>query len=246
MFSSSLKTLGETLQFPPTLFPEDWQWLNYVDAIQSMPFWNFLTNSLIVTLTTIILQFITTITAAYAFARYRFVGEKVMFGLVMVSMMVPGQLTFLTIFVMFAEWEIINTLPTLILPFAISAFGIFMLRQTFRSIPNEIIEAAKLDNATEFTVIRKVMLPMAIPTLVTLGLLTFIGTWNEYFWPLVLTTNNDARTLPVGIVAMINAEDGTNYHTMMASNVLLVIPILIIYLFAQRHIIKAFTYSGGR
>src|SRR5690606_18929553 len=119
---------------------------------------------------------------------YNFAGKRIAFLVVMVTMMVPAQLTFLPIFVMFSRWEIINTLPSLILPFATSAFGIFMLRQNFKSIPNELIEAAKLDQASELTIVRKIMLPMARPTIVTLALLTFIGTWNEYFWPLVLTT----------------------------------------------------------
>lgn len=246
LLSSSLKTLGETLQFPPTLFPSEIQWSNYSDAIGSMKFFHYLKNSVIVTVSTMVLQLLNVVLAAYAFARYNFAGKRIAFLVVMVTMMVPAQLTFLPIFVMFSRWEIINTLPSLILPFATSAFGIFMLRQNFKSIPNELIEAAKLDQASELTIVRKIMLPMARPTIVTLALLTFIGTWNEYFWPLVLTTTDNARTLPVGIAAMINQEAGTNFHILMAGNMILVIPIMIVYLLAHRHIVKAFTYIGGK
>ncbi|UUX33186.1 carbohydrate ABC transporter permease [Fundicoccus culcitae] len=121
-----------------------------------------------------------------------------------------------------------------------------MLRQTFMRIPNELIEAAKLDRASELTIVRKIMMPIARPTIVTLSLLTFIGSWNEYFWPLTMTTNDTVRTLPVGVASLINAETGTNYHILMAGNVLLILPIVIIYLFAHRQIIQAFTYTGEK
>ena len=246
MLTSSLKTLGEVLQFPPSLFPKEFQWGNFSQAVGSMNFLHYLKNSVIITGTTLVLQMLTVVLAAYGFARYSFKGKSILFGLVMLTMMVPGQLIFLPIFVLFSDWGLINSYTSLILPFITSAFGIFMLRQTFKSIPKELIEAARLDNASELTIVRKIMLPIARPTLATLALLTFIGTWNEYFWPLTLTTNDSVRTLPVGVASMINQEAGTNYHILMAGNVLLVIPILIIYFLAQRHIIKAFTYIGDK
>jgi sn-glycerol 3-phosphate transport system permease protein len=140
----------------------------------------------------------------------------------------------------------INTYWSLILPFASSAFGIFMLRQTFKQVPQELIEAARLDKSSELKIILKIMLPIARPTVVPLALLTFIGTWNDYFWPLVMTTNDTVRTLPVGIVSLRLVESGINYHTVMAGNVILIIPILIVYVIAQQHIIKAFTYMGEK
>ncbi|MFQ9697434.1 MAG: carbohydrate ABC transporter permease, partial [Zhenhengia sp.] len=146
----------------------------------------------------------------------------------------------------FSNMGLINKLPSLILPFASSAFGIFMLRQTFKQVPKELIEAAKLDKAGEFKIITKIMLPLARPTLTTLALLTFISTWNDYFWPLTLTTNDSVRTLPVGIASLRQIESGVNYHILMAGNVMLVIPILIAFLFAQKQIIKAFTYLGDK
>lgn len=246
MVSSSLKTLGETMQFPPSLFPASPQWQNYADAMKSGPFGTYLVNSIIVTAAVLALQTLTVIPAAYAFSQYKFKGKKVLFGLTLITMMVPVQLVFLPIFIMFSQWHMINTYASLVLPFATSAFNIFMLRQTFNRMPPELIEAAKLDHASEFTIIRKLFLPMAKPTLVTLALLTFISTWNDYFWPLVLTTKDIARTLPVGVAALRASESGVNFHLLMAANVVLTAPIMVVYLFANKHIVKAFSYLGDK
>lgn len=246
MFITSVKTLGETVTFPPSMWPEVFQWQNYVKAFNAIPFLHYLKNSMIVSVSVLILQMLTIVPAAYAFARYKFKGDKIIFGLIMVTMMIPGQLVFLPLFVMFSNMGLINKMSSLILPFASSAFGIFMLRQTFKQVPKELIEAAKLDKANEFKVITKIMLPLARPTLTTLALLTFISTWNDYFWPLVLTTNDSVRTLPVGIASLRQIESGINYHVLMAGNVMLIIPILIAFFLAQKQIIKAFTYMGDK
>lgn len=246
MVSSSLKTLGETMQFPPTLLPSEPQWSNYDGAISSIPFGKYLLNSVIVTLAVLALQTVTVVPAAYAFSQYRFRGRGLLFGVTLVTMMVPAQLVFLPLFVLFAKMQIINTYWSLILPFATSAFNIFMLRQTFNQMPVELIEAARLDGASEFKIIVRLFLPMAKATLVTCALLTFISTWNDYFWPLVLTTNDAVRTLPVGVASMRASESGINYHLLMAANVLLCLPIMVVYLFANKHIIKAFSYIGDK
>ena len=246
MVSSSLKTLGETMQFPPTLLPGEPQWSNYDGAISSIPFGKYLLNSVIVTLAVLALQTVTVVPAAYAFSQYRFRGRGFLFGVTLVTMMVPAQLVFLPLFVLIAKMQMINTYWSLILPFATSAFNIFMLRQTFNQMPAELIEAARLDGASEFKIIVRLFLPMAKATLVTCALLTFISTWNDYFWPLVLTTNDAVRTLPVGVASMRASESGINYHLLMAANVLLCLPIMVVYLFANKHIIKAFSYIGDK
>lgn len=245
MAASSLKTLGETMQFPPSLLPADPQWQNYQSAWTSIPFGKYLVNSCIVTASVLVLQALTVVPAAYAFSQYDFKGKNLLFGGTLITMMVPAQLVFLPLFVLFAKWHLINTYASLILPFATSAFNIFMLRQTFNQMPRELVEAARLDGASEFKIVVRLFLPMAKATLVTCALLTFISTWNDYFWPLVLTTNDAVRTLPVGVASMRASESGINFHVLMAANVLLSLPILVIYLFANKHIIKAFSYIGG-
>lgn len=246
MAASSLKTLGETMQFPPSLLPADPQWQNYQSAWTSIPFGKYLVNSCIVTASVLVLQALTVVPAAYAFSQYDFKGKNLLFGSTLITMMVPAQLVFLPLFVLFAKWHLINTYASLILPFATSAFNIFMLRQTFNQMPRELVEAARLDGASEFKIVVRLFLPMAKATLVTCALLTFISTWNDYFWPLVLTTNDAVRTLPVGVASMRASESGINFHVLMAANVLLSLPILVIYLFANKHIIKAFSYIGDK
>ncbi|MFQ7303253.1 MAG: carbohydrate ABC transporter permease, partial [Beduini sp.] len=137
MFTTSVKTLGETVRIPPTMWPEIFQWENFKRAFEAIPFMQYLGNSVIVTLSVLILQMCTIVPAAYAFARYKFKGDKILFGLIMITMMIPAQLVFLPLFVMFSKLGWINTYQSLILPFASSAFGIFMLRQTFKQVPKE-------------------------------------------------------------------------------------------------------------
>ncbi|RHW35106.1 carbohydrate ABC transporter permease [Oceanobacillus profundus] len=244
MISTSLKTLGETMVFPPKWIPDELIWENFISAWNSGPFLQYFMNSVLVSVGILIFQFITVIPAAYAFARYEFRFKNVLFSLVMVTMMIPAQLIFLPVFLNLSDWGLLDTLWGLILPFATSAFGIFMLRQTFKQVPEELLEAARLDNSTDFKIMMKIMVPMAKPTLITLGLFNFITHWNDYFWPLVMTTTESARTLPVGIAQLRQVDGGVAWNILMAGNVILVIPILIIFFFAQRHIIRAFTYTG--
>lgn len=244
MVLTSVKTLGQTLQYPPSFWVSDPQWINFVKAIRAIPFGTFFKNSVIVTGGILILQMITVIPAAYAFARYRFVGRSLSFGLILATMMIPAQLIFLPIFLMLSKWNMINTYWSMILPSATSAFGIFMLRQTFMQIPEELIEAARLDNTSEWKIITHIMIPIARPTVVTLAMLTFVSSWNDYFWPMVLTTSDAVRTLPVGITMLKTVEDGISQHIVMAGNIILMMPILIVYLIAQKQIVKGFTYMG--
>lgn len=246
MVITSIKSLSETLTFPPSFWAEKIQFENFTKALSTGPFLQYAKNSFIVTFATLILQFITVIPAAYAFARYKFKGSKLMFGLIMATMMIPAQLIFLPVFIMFSKWKMVNSYFSLVIPFASSAFGIFMLRQSFMQVPQELLEAARLDNSGEFKIMYKIMLPMARPTLITLGLLTFISTWNDYFWPLVLTTKDVMRTLPVGVAGIAQVDGGISYNILMAGSMILIIPVLIIYFFAQKHIIKAFTYIGDK
>ena len=244
MFITSLKTLGQTLAMPPTFFVAEPQWQNYPEVFTKVDVWGQLKNSLIVTAGTLACQCVTVIPAAYAFARYDFKGSKVLFGITLATMMIPAQLIFLPVYLMFSKWGMINTYWSLILPSASSAFAIFMLRQTFKQVSEELLEAARLDKAGELKIIMKIMLPLARPTVVTLAMLTFISVWNDYFWPLVMTTKETVRTLPVGIASLQMTESGINYNIMMAGNVILVIPVLIVFAIAQKQIIKAFTYTG--
>ena len=175
MFITSVKTLGQTLITPPTFWTWDPQWENFSVVFQKVNVWGMLKNSLIVTAGTLVCQCITVIPAAYAFARYKFKGSNILFGITLATMMIPAQLIFLPVYLMFSKWGMINTYWSLILPSASSAFAIFMLRQTFKQVSEELLEAARLDKAGELKIITRIMLPMARPTVVTLAMLTLSG-----------------------------------------------------------------------
>ena len=244
MAITSIKTLGETLAFPPKFWVTNPQWENFQTALESIKFWDALKNSIIVTIGILVFQVVTIVPAAYAFARYEFVGKKLSFGIVLATMMIPAQLVFLPIFLLLSKFELVNTYWSLILPQATSAFGIFMLRQNFMQVPEELIEAARLDRASEFKIIYRIMLPIARPTVVTLAMLTFIGSWNDYFWPMVLTTTDAVRTLPVAVTSLSMVDGGVAHNIVMAGNMFLIVPISVVYMCAQKHIIKGFTYMG--
>lgn len=244
MISTSLQTLRETMSFPPTWIPASPQWGNFVEALKAGPFHIYFRNSVIVTGSIIILQFLVMIPAAYAFAKYRFPGQSLLFSLILLAFMIPGQVTFIPVYLMMAEWSLVKTLLPQIIPFVSNAFGIFLLRQYFKQIPEEIIEAARLDNAGELKIITKIMIPMSKPALATIGLFSFVSHWNDYFWPLVMTDSAAVRPLTLGIAMLRETEGISNWHIIMAGNVVLVVPILIVYLFCSRQIVKAFVYSG--
>ncbi|GIO34811.1 sugar ABC transporter permease [Paenibacillus albilobatus] len=244
MLSTSLKTLPETMIFPPEWIPRHPVWKNYADAWHTGPFLHYITNSVIISVSILILQMLTIIPASYAFARYKFAGSGFLFSVVMVTLMIPSQLIFLPVYLELSTFKLLNTHLGLILPFASSAFGIFLLRQAFRQISDELIEAARLDQAKEWKIIVRIMVPMVKPVLVTFALFSFIAHWNDYFWPLVMTTNETARTLPIGIAKIREVEGVGTWNILMAGNLILVAPILVVFFLSQRQIIKAFVYNG--
>lgn len=244
MVGTSFKTLKETVVFPPAWLPEAWQWNNFTQAWQSGPFLTYFINSIIVSVSILVLQLCIGIPAAYAFARYRFRGKNVLFALCLAALMIPPQITFLPVYLEMSQWGLLNTYGALILPYAASAFGIFMLRQAFMQVPEEVIEAARLDDASEWAIMWRIMVPAVRPVLVTFGLFSFIYHWNDYFWPLVMTNDASIRTLPIGVAMLRQSEGGAAWNIVMAGNLMLVLPVLAIFMLAQRQIIRAFVYQG--
>lgn len=244
MIMTAFKTYDESIMFPPTIFPEKWIIDNFIQAWNAGPFMMYTKNSILVTGAIIILQFIIMVPAAYAFAKYEFKGKNIMFAIVLIAFMTPSQITFIPIYLMMAKWGLLQSLWPQIIPFAANAFGIFLLRQYFKQVPEEIIEAARLDNASDLQIMFKIMVPMAKPAMVTIALFSFIGHWNSYFWPLVMTDTIDVRPLTIGVSMLKATEGSVNWPVIMAGNVILVIPIVIIYLLASKQIVKAFIYSG--
>ena len=244
MVFTSFKPYKETTIYPPTLLPTHWTTEGYVKALEMVDVATFLKNSLIVSLTVLVLQYLVIVPAAYAFARCKFRFKGFFFGIVLLGFMIPQQVTFIPIYLMFSKAGLLQSLIPQILPFISNAFGIFLLRQYFMQIPEEIIEAARLDDAGELKIILRIMIPMARPAIFTIGLLSFISSWNSYFWPLIMTTKDAYRTPPIGVAMLNSQEGGRLWNVLMAGNMFLVVPILIVYLFANKQIRKAFAYSG--
>ena len=244
MVTTSFKPYLETLKFPPTLWPQDFTFEGYVHVFQELDILSYIKNTLIVTGTVIVIQFFVNVPAAYAFAKWKFKGQGLMWGIVMTGFMIPGQLTFMTVYFMFADWGILKTLWPQIIPTCASAFSIFLLRQNFKQIPEELVESAKLDGSSEWKILWRLMVPMSKATMVTTMLFSFINHWNAYFWPLVMTRDEDLKPITLAIERLKNLEQGLNYTDIMAGNVILVLPLVILFLLASKKIIQAMAYRG--
>ena len=242
---TAFKPCAESMAVPPTMWPQTFSMEGFNSTFNSgLDIPHFMLNTVIVTLSVICLQLVVMVPAAYAFAKRKFPLSGIAFGVVLVAFMIPQQLTYIPIYLMMADAKLMSSLWPQIPPFGADAFGIFMLRQSFKQIPDEILESAKLDNASETQIMLRIMLPMCKSAMVTIAMFSFIGTWNSYFWPLVMTNNDAFRPLTLAIERLRDAEIGIRWNTLMAGNCLLVLPILIVFIFASRKIIEGFTYRG--
>lgn len=244
MVSISLQTAAESSRAPITFIPETPQWQNFVTVWNSAPFGLYLRNSVIIILGILVLEVLVTIPAAYGFAKFDFKGKGIFFALVLIAFMIPTQVTFLPIYYMMADWGWLNTLLPQIIPFMTDAFGIFLLRQYFMQVPDELIEAARLDDASDIKILWKIMIPMSKPAISTIAILSIVGHWNEYFWPLMMTRTEEVMPLTMGVSMLKDAEGNNNWNIIMAGNMLLVMPLIVVYCFASKYIIRSFAYSG--
>jgi multiple sugar transport system permease protein len=247
---TSIETPAEALHFPPILTPHQLDFANYPQALQEEPFGRFFINSAVVAVSTVIGNLVLCSLAGYAFARYRFLGRGVLFVLIMTTLMVPFQVTMIPQFII-TKWLGVNVLGAvginhigaLILPNAATAFGIFFLRQFFRTLPIEYEEAARVDGASRLTVLWRVVLPLSLPALSTLAALTFLDSWNNFLWPLIAITSTNQMTLPLGLAMFQNAHSVEWTH-LMAGNVMSLIPMLIIFFAAQRYFVRSVAATG--
>ena len=215
MVVSSLKTQSEMRLAVPTLWPESFAWENYAEAFRVIPYAKYFTNTLIMSAGLIFLQLNVALWAAYAFAKGRFWGKELLFLLVLAALIVPDQVTFIPVYVLMSNLNWLDTFWALIVPNGASAFGIFLLRQAFKSLNNDVLEAARVDGAGRFALIYRMLVPMAMPTVVTFGVLIFIASWNSYFWPLIMTNSNDMRVLTIGIAFLrdsIAGDEAMYFH----------------------------------
>ncbi|NWL88644.1 MULTISPECIES: carbohydrate ABC transporter permease [unclassified Paenibacillus] len=243
---SSFKTQAEMRLAVPTLWPKSFHWSNYAEAFRVIPYARFFMNTLVMSAGIVILQLNVALMAAFAFAKGRFWGKEILFFLVLAALIVPDQVTFVPVYVMMSKVHWLDTFWALIVPSGASAYGIFLLRQAFKSLNNDVLEAARVDGAGRFTILYRILLPMAKPTVVTLGVLTFISSWNSYFWPLIMTNTNNMRVLSVGIAMLrdsIAGDEAMYFHIIMAASVMAIIPIVLVFTVMQKHIVSAMAHS---
>jgi multiple sugar transport system permease protein len=241
--STSLKELGEVFVFPPTFFGESLRWENYLRISDRFPFDIYFLNSLKITLFVVFAQLITSSMAGFVFARLRFRYRELLFGLYLATMMVPAQVVMIPNFIIMRNYNLIDTHWSLILPALVSAFGTFLLRQFFLTIPASLEDAAKIDGCTPFGVYWRIFVPLSKPAMATLGVFVFMGTWNDFLAPLVYINSQIKMTLPLGLASM-QGMYGTDWPVLMAGTVISIIPLIAIFLLAQDFFIKGVTLSG--
>ena len=245
MILGSFKTGAEIRQIPPTFFPQTFTLDNYRKVLTDpqLPLGLFYRNSAIIAVANVIQVLFTSSLLGYIFAKFEFKFKKVIFWFILATMMIPSQLTMIPGYLILAKLGLINNLLGLIVPAAVDAFGIFLFRQFAQSVPNELLDAARVDGAGEFKIYFKIVLPQLGPALATLGMLTFMFNWNAYLWPLIVLTEQKVRTLPI-ILTWYSSRMVSNDHYTMAASVLVILPVLIVYLFVQKWIVEGITLSG--
>ena len=219
-------------------------WDNFVAAFGKANLWRFLINGIVVTASILALQVLIALPCAYALAKLRFAGREVLFALVLFCILIPPQATAIPVFLMFHKLGILDSYAALILPFTISAFGIFLMRQFFKTVPDDLIEAARMDGISEFGIVWRVMLPTAVPALTAFGIFSVVAHWNDYFWPLIVLNSEHLRTPPLGVASFRNEEAGTNYGPLMAAAIVIIAPLVVAFLLAQRRFIEGITLTG--
>ena len=243
MLSSSVKSLGEVFVFPPTLFGEKIVWENYTKISSRFDYLAYFLNSVKVSAWVVVFQVFTSATAGYVFAKLNFKGRDRIFTLYLATMMIPFHVTVITNFLQMSIYGLVNTLWSLMLPASVSAFGTFLMRQFFVTVPNELIEAAKIDGCNPFKTFLQICFPMAKPTIATLSIFCFMNVWNDYFTPLIYINDSRKYTLPLGLASM-KGMYSTDWPVLMASSVISVLPVLIVFLFAQDAFVKGVMMTG--
>jgi multiple sugar transport system permease protein len=247
MILSSFKTGAEVRAIPPTFLPEQWTLDNYATILgdRSLPLGRFYLNSAIVALANVATTLFTSSLLGYLLAKAEFRGRRVLFGWVLVSLMIPFQVTMIPGYLILAKLGLLNKLSGLIIPSFINAFGIFLMRQFSLTVPQDLLDAARVDGASEWTIYSRVVVPQLGPALATLGMLTFMFNWNAYLWPLIVLTEEAKRTLPI-ILFWYSTQHSNQLNLVMAASVIVVLPVLVVFLASQRWIVRGITLTGAK
>lgn len=243
MLSASLMAPGEASSFPPPLLPRAPSLANYQALFAANGIGRQVVNSLVVSTGATLLSLAVNLSAGYAFAKLRFAGRERLFRWLLGALVIPAQVTMMPLFLMLKEMGLVNSVAGVLVPWLASVFGIFLVRQYTLSIPDELIEAARMDGAGELRIFVSIVLPLLRPVIATLAVLSFLGAWNDFMWPLIVLTDREMQTLPV-MLASLSREHVQDVELMMAGAVVTVLPVLALFLVLQRHYLQGLTMGG--
>lgn len=243
MILTSFKTVPESVAIPPQLLPGSFQWSAYSEIFDKLPFTTVYVNTIISAIFTVLFQVAICTMAAYAFARMEFPGKNIIFVIILSILMVPGQIFLLPQFLIVQKLNLVNTIPALFLPHLFSAFGTFLMRQFFMSLPKELEEAAVLDGCNHFQIFRRIMLPLVKPGIVALVIFTAKYAWNDFMWPLIVNTDPEKMTLAPSL-SLLRGQFTTNFPVQMAGAVMTVIPMIILFFIFQKQFIEGVAHTG--
>ncbi len=244
MLSGSFKPEADIRKVPPVLIPSQPTTVNYSELFSSLDFTGMFANSVIVAVAVTAGNLIFCSMLGYALAKLDFRGRRGVFALVMATLMVPGLVTFVPLYVVVANLGLTGSLLGLILPFMVTPLGVFLMRQFISTLPDELIDAARVDGCRELAIFWKIILPLTRPALATLGIITFLGSWNNFLWPLVVAQNEDQYTLPVGLALVSTGSDFTRFGILLAGSVVVLLPVMIVFLLFQRHFVAGIATTG--
>jgi multiple sugar transport system permease protein len=244
MLLGSFRPDRELKQVPPSWLPQNPTLDNYRTLFTELDFPTYFFNSTVVAVVITVGNLIFCSMLGYALAKLHFPGKRIIFALVLGTLMVPFVVTFVPLFVLVSNLGMVNTFPGLIFPFLAGPFGVFLMRQFFVSLPDELIHAARVDGAGEFRIFWSIMLPLCKPALATLGILTFLASWNNFLWPLVVAQSEDRYTLPVALSIYAIGENKSDYGLLMAGSVAIIVPILVVFLILQKHFVRGIAMTG--
>ncbi len=243
MITTSLKDSGALTAIPIEWIPKKVTFDSFRKLFEIFPFGKAFLNSVIVSVSITIVNVFSACMAAYVFAKIPFKGRELLFGIFLITMMIPGSVTLIPNYLILRSFHLLNSYLGLILPSFFNIFGIFMLRQSMRQIPDDFIDAAVIDGASQWRIFFNVIIPLSRPMIATLFVITFMGAWNDYLWPLIVLTDKSKMTLPVAL-SMLNGQYSTEYNLLMAGALISIVPIIIVYAFAQRYFEEGLTAGG--
>jgi len=244
MFITAFKTQGEILQYPPTMYPQEWTIQSFIDVFTKVPLFTFFKNSIIVSFAVTIVAVFTSTIGGYIFAKFKFKGKNFYFLSILSTIMVPLTVIIIPLYIMTISVGLKNSLLALIIPGWVSALGIFLVRNYLYAIPNSYIEAARIDGCSEFMIYVRIILPLLKPVISAIFIFIFMANWDSFFWPLIVIDETSKRTLPIGLGLYTQGFGVQSWNMIMAATLLSILPILVVFIFLQRYFIKGIALTG--